>query len=380
MNNFGSALSSYFRTMDRWLVLFWLGATALSVLFQYGLYHVGLVKSESETLMMIIASSIGLVAAVIVSLLDYHFILQLWKLYLPACLVLMAMTFISAFATVVGDNQAWLVISLGGFSVSLQPSELLKISFITTFSIHLAKVRSHINELRTLILVCANGGAHILLVLLQNDTGSALIFIGIFLVMLFCAGLSWKYIAAAVGAVVAALPLLWFFFFSDDQKMRILVLFNPELSDAYTFQQSQSLNALALGGMQGNGVLNEAFNFVKVPKAYNDFIFSFIGQTCGFVGSFGVILLLGAIMFKILYNSHIAGDDEGRFICIGVFAMLATQTVINLGMCLGMTPVIGVTLPLFSAGGSSVLSLYLGFGLVLSVYRRSVGSMFAHRE
>jgi rod shape determining protein RodA len=109
-----------------------------------------------------------------------------------------------------------------------------------------------------------------------------------------------------------------------------------------------------------------------VYEAYNDFIFSFIGQSAGFMGCLGVLALLAVICFKILWNSQVATDFEGRYLCIGVFAMLIAQIFINVGMCLSLLPVIGVTLPLFSAGGTSVLTLYLGLGLVLSVY--------AHRE
>lgn len=378
MKKIGSVLVSCFRQTDKWLLFFWVGASVLAVVFQLGLIHAGMILNDSarEVKIMLLASGLGLAAAIVLSLIDYHFILKLWKLYLPLCLILVGLTFFSPFASLVGDNQAWLVFNFGGSSLSIQPSEFLKISFITTFSLHISKVRDHLNRLPTVLLLCVHGGAHVLLIQLQNDTGSALIFLGIFLAMLFCAGIRWRYIAVAAACVVAALPVLWMRIMSEDQKMRVLVLFNPELSERYTWQQSQALNAMVYGGMRGNGIFNDAHNFVYVPKAYNDMIFSFIGEACGFVGCLGVIVLLCAIVFKILYNARFARDDEGRFLCVGVFAMLTTQMIINLGMCLGLLPVIGVTLPLFSAGGSSVLSLYLGLGLVLSVYRNSRTTLF----
>lgn len=376
MKHIGSAIGGYLRTTDKWLLLLWTGASALSILYLYGIYLAEIwLYDFGQLRVQIIARGLGMVLALILSLVDYHVLRGLWKLYLPMCLVLVAMTFFAATGgTVRGDNQAWLSIGIGGFSFSAQPSELLKISFITTFALHIAKVREHINTMPNILLLCLHGGAHVLLIQLQQDSGSALIFLAIFFVMLFCAGVQWRYIGAAVVAMGAALPVLWMKIMSDDQKMRILVLLNPEVSEKYAWQQNQAMSALGYGGLQGTGILGG--KHVYVAEAYNDFIFSFIGESSGFIGGLGVVALLLVIAFKVLYNSRLAADDVGRFICIGVFAMLVSQMVINLGMCLRLLPVIGVTLPLFSSGGTSVLSMYMGLGLVLSIYCHSKHSLF----
>lgn len=381
MKRIGSAVGEYIRLTDRWLLAFWLLASALAIVFQQGLYQAGMIsasRGNREVKMMLWATLIGLVVAIFVSLIDYEILLRLWKFYVPVCVFLVVLT--RFVGTVVGDNQAWLSIRFGGFGISIQPSEFLKICFIITFSMHLSKVRDRLHNLPTLFRVCVHGIVPALLIeFLQGDTGSALVFVGIFLVMLFCAGIQWRYILIALGTVAAAFPLLWYGFFSKDQQMRILILFNPELNPDYAFQQNRSLKALAEGGLRGYGIFNDSHSYVYVPKAYNDLIFSFIGETCGLVGSLGVILLLSVIACKILYNTHYVRDEQGKMICIGVFAMFSIQMVINLGMCLGILPVIGVTLPLFSSGGSSVLSMYMALGLVLGIYRRAQQTLFFER-
>lgn len=370
MKRIWSAVSSYLHVTDKFLLFFWLTASGLSVVFLLGLYTSGL-SERSKIITQVGAIGIGLIAALVISQFNYNSLVKLWKLYLPVCFILVAATFVVG--TVRGGDRAWLIFGIGGRSMSIQPSEFLKISFITTFSLHLSKVVDEINSFRTVFFLCVHGGAHILLIQLQ-DSGTALIFLFIFIVMLFCAGLSWKYLVSAAIACVAMAPILWFKILTEYQKMRILIVLNPEQDADYAYQQLRSAIALGTGGLQGTGIFSG--KHVPVPEVYNDFIFSFVGESSGFMGSMGVILLLTVISLKVLYNSSIAKDPVGQFICIGVFAMLVGQTFTNLGMCLGLLPVIGVTLPLFSSGGSSVLSLYMGLGLVLSVYGHSNTALF----
>lgn len=378
MKKIASAITGYLRATDKWLLLFWVGASAVSVLFLYGLHATGFASEDTVT-MHIFSSGLGLAAALIISMIDYHLLLKLWRLYVPVCLILVGMTFFAGLGgTVRGDNMAWLNVKLLGQSFSIQPSEFLKIAFITTFALHIAKVKEELNRLPNILALCLHGAVPVLIIQYQGDSGSALIFLGIFLAMLFCAGINWRYILAAALALAAAVPILWFYIMTDDQKMRFLVVSNPELSESYAWQQQQAISALGYGGMEGTGIF--AGRHIYVAEAYNDFIFSFIGESTGFIGCLGVIVLLAAISFKILYNSRLAADDEGRFICIGLFAMIVCQTIINLGMCLSLLPVIGVTLPLFSSGGTSVLSLYLGLGLVLSVYGHPKTDLFSDKR
>lgn len=375
MKKITGAIGVYWHTIDRWLLFFWVGASLLSLLFLWAIDAYNYWPKGYSINMQLVAVPLGLVLAILVSLFDYHMLLKLWKLYAPAIVLLMIITFL------VGrgrgdDNVNWLDIMIMGRKFSLQPSELLKISFITTFAMHLDKVRGEMNTIPNVALLALHGGAYI--ALMFQDNGSMLIFISIFVTMIFCAGLQWRYLVAGVAAVAVAGALLWERILSEDQKMRILVVTQPELSPRYAYQQAMGLAALSTGGRQGAGLFAE--KHVHVPEVFNDMIFTFIGETSGFIGCLGVIFLLLAISLKILYNSGQAKDDVGRFICIGVFSMIVSQTFINLGMCLRVLPVIGVTLPLFSSGGTSVLSLYLGLGIVLSVYRNSSTGIFSDKS
>ena len=271
------------------------------------------------------------------------------------------------------DDQAWLPIPFLG--ISFQPSELLKIAFILTFALHLEKVGDDIKNIKNLLLLCLHGAFPVLLVHFQGDDGTALIFLLIFLSMLFSAGIQWRYIAIAGAALVIAAPLAWLYLMSNDQKLRILALFIPDLdTNGILYQQYNAKIAIGSGGGFGEGLF--IGEHVYVPEIHNDFIFSFVGQSLGFVGCMSVILLLFFICTRLLVFSRRSNDLLGGYICIGVFATIAFQSIVNIGMNLSILPVIGVTLPFFSYGGTSVTTLYMGIGLALSVYIHNKDHLF----
>ena len=163
-----------------------------------------------------------------------------------------------------------------------------------------------------------------------------------------------------------------------DSKTRIFGL--PLVSIRFGFVRNGKLSmdntakgiiAIGNGGLWGNGIFMESGQFRYVPEVYNDFIFTYIGEAVGFIGSVAVLVALAFLCIKILCNGLRAADDMGKYICVGVFGMIAVQIIINIGMCLGLLPVIGVTLPFLSAGGTSTGTLYLAIGVVLSVYMHS---------
>lgn len=362
------AVFSYIRATDRITWAFCLVLSGFSLLLLAGIYHTGFISSRS-ILVQLAAIGLGLLAALVLSQVDYEAVASLWKLYLPLCYGLVLATFVVGVTR--GDNQAW--ISIGGFS--LQPSELLKIGFILSFGLHLSRVEGQINDLRQLLLLCAHGGAPVLLIHFQGDDGSALMIALIFVSMLFAAGLSWRYVAVAVGAAVVLSPLLWFLVFTDDQRSRFLIMLNPQSDPTgYGLQQLQSLLAIGSGQLRGTGLFSG--DHVYVPEIRNDFIFSFVGNALGFLGCLLVIGLLAGLCGRLLQNAFHARDALGRYICVGAFAMVAFQSVFNIGMCLSVLPVIGITLPFLSSGGTSVVALYAAMGLVISVRMHSFTKMF----
>ena len=216
------------------------------------------------------------------------------------------------------------------------------------------------------------------MVSMQGDDGSASVFLFIFIFIVFSAGLAWRYIITALVSLLVAAWGIWTFVMQPHHKMRFLVLFNPEIDTSGTYLYQSNLGTIALGSGQLTGKGLFGGNYTYVPEIYNDFIFSYIGMTLGFLGCIATIALLAFICIKILSDSLMAVDMLGKLICTGVFAMVLFHSVINIGMVLRVVPVIGIPLPFISAGGTSMISLFVSIGLVLSVraHRTKKQSMF----
>ena len=162
---------------------------------------------------------------------------------------------------------------------------------------------------------------------------------------------------------------MWFFALSDFLKKRVKILFNPGSDpENMEYQQDLGLKAIRSGKLFGLGLEAPSEKYITVPEMHNDFIFSFIGEAFGFVGAIAVILVLAAICLRVFRDSRAAKDTMGKTICMGVFAIMFTHGVMNLGMVLKVMPVIGIPLPFFSAGGTAMLSMYVCIGLVISAY------------
>ncbi len=170
---------------------------------------------------------------------------------------------------------------------------------------------------------------------------------------------------------------MWNYVLNDEHKNRMTALFdsNGNALSNYGWQQYQGKISVSSGGISGTGLGNGArVASGIVPEQENDFILTVAGEELGFIGCVLLLTILLLIIVKILLNAFSARDYAGRMLCIGVFATVAVQTVINVGMVLGLLPVIGITLPFFSSGGSSMMSILIGIGLVQSVYyHRNMG-------
>lgn len=369
MQKIRKSIRKYLKTVDKWILLICVFLSSLSVLLLYSLYESNLADTlgltERACLVQLLAMFLGLSAAIIISNIDYHFMAKLWKLYIPTSVFLVVLTFffgLQVDETV--DDKAWLRLPFG---LTFQPSELLKICFILSFAYHLSKVKNEINKPMNVLLLCAHGAFPVLLIHFQGDDGTAVIFAFIFVVMLFSAGIDWRYMLIGVVLVAIAVPIAWQYLLSDDQRGRFLALYFSEYNATAVddYQQSRGLISIGLGQLLGKGLFQDTYFYV--PEMHNDFMFSFIGQSLGFVGTMLVVAALCGLCFRAVFNARTAYDPLGAFICYGVFAMLFSQCIISIGMCVSVLPVIGITLPFLSAGGTSVCILYTGIGLVLSV-------------
>lgn len=367
------AVLHYFHKLDKGLFTAVCGISVFSVILMYSLVNNGVTsKDERMYKMQLLCLCIGAVIALIMSALDYHWFTKLWFLYAPAAVGFTLLTFTSlGYQPVEGvDDKAW--INLG--FMTMQPSEILKIAFIMTFAIHLNKVGEKINHFLNVVLLCIHGAVPTLIVVMQGDDGTAVVFLVIFACMIFAAGLSWKYILPVLVAAPVAIWFLWNNIMLPHQKLRFLVLFaedpmnDPQYEDIF-YQQYWGRLALGSGQIFGKGL--DAEKYVYVPEVQNDFILTYVGQCFGFIGCIGLIAVLAYVCLKIVADSRIAKDDLGKYICIGVFAMIFIHCVLNIGMVLVVLPVIGVPLPFVSQGGSSMVSMFVSIGLVMSVYAHS---------
>lgn len=317
-------------------------------------------------IMQTIASGLGIVLSLIMSYFDYRFLLKLSPIFaLISVFAVLSLKIEGVGYTPIGsDDNAWIKIA----GLSLQPSEILKLAFVFTFALHLSKVKRKINTFGTFLLLCLHGFIPTFLIFDTGDYGSAIVFIAIFCVMMYVAGLSWRLILVGITVLLGVSPFVWMKL-PNYLKTRIKIALHPEIDiNGIGYQQYQGKLALKSGGLFGNGLYGNDDN-ILVPECHNDFIFSYIVQTLGFIGGVITIILLTILMIKILKTAMSSKDDAGKFICVGVFSIILIQTIINIGMILCVVPVIGVTLPFVSYGGTSLVISYMSIGMVLSVCR-----------
>ena len=213
-----------------------------------------------------------------------------------------------------------------------------------------------------------HAGIHILLIFFQGDDGTALVFIAIFLCMLLVSGVNLLYYVFGLAGICTVIPILWTYFMDEDKKARFLCIFPKYVEkylDTYGWQQFEALKSIGTGQLTGVGYLNGTNPSLFARN--NDLIFIVAAEEFGFLGGLLLFVLLCLLVFELYLCARNAKDPLGTYLCIGMMAYIGFQSLINLGMNLRLLPVIGITLPFFSDGGSSVATLYLGMALVLSV-------------
>lgn len=360
-----------FRQTD---IIYLIICLALSV---FGIIMVSSATSSADTSfsrdakVMVLATCMGLMIAMVISFIDYDIILKLWP-FIGLAMVVMMLGLFKFGVSPEGRSDAFSWYKIG--SLYFQPSEIVKIGFIITFSYHISKVKHHISSLKHVFFLCVHAAIPILLVVVTGDMGSALIFIMMFIGMMFAAGVHWLYFPAGALAVAAATPIIWLKVFDNIQRNRILALFNPDAYPTEIYQQNQARKAIINGGFSGMGLFKgELSHSTLLPERQNDMIFSVVCEEAGFIGAFILILLFVLLAIRTVRVGKRSGNFAAEMMCYGVAFMILAQAIINIGMCTRLLPVIGITLPFISAGGTSVVCLYVAIGLVLSIYRSSSG-------
>lgn len=367
---------NYFRRLDKILILLVCAACALGICLLYSLVQNSATQSITNAAMdmgiiktQAVAAMLGLGASLVIAAIDYRWFSKLWFIYLPATIGLTLLTFTSLGTSGLegADDKAWIDL---GF-MTIQPAEFLKLAYILSLSYHCFRSKEFFNNPLNILALCVHGGLPIVLVMLQGDDGTAVVFMFIFLAIIFAAGISIKYILGAGIIAPFAFIIMWNYYLQPVHKNRILLIIDPgKYSNAdLLYQTNHSLIALGSGQLRGKGLFGGEYSYV--PACHNDFILSYAGQTLGYIGCLFIVLLLAVICLRILANGLRCADPLGKYICTGVFAYIITHCILNIGMVTGVTPVIGIPLPFLSAGGSAMLTVTVAMGLVLSVYFHS---------
>ena len=317
--------------------------------------------TKSNIVIQLGSTVVGIAAMMILSMLDYEEIVE--KLYGAFFIISVALLVVTLlFGTSMGTNLSYLRIG----PVGIQPSEFVKASYILTFSRHLGYAKEKINSLKTLLGLALHAGIIIGLVLISGDLGVALVYIGITAIMLFCAGLSVWYFIGAIVAVGLAFPYIWDML-DYYQQQRIIVGFNPDLDPLDVgWQAIASRNCIISGGFRGAG-FSGGTKYFSLGEGQSDFLFAAFAEKFGFMAAFLYIALITTMIIRILWIARGTRKNYAAYICVGIAGMLLAQSAENIGMCLAMLPVVGITLPFFSYGVSSMVSMYLCIGVVQSI-------------
>ncbi|MBQ8881044.1 MAG: FtsW/RodA/SpoVE family cell cycle protein [Oscillospiraceae bacterium] len=320
--------------------------------------------------MQIVAALIGIALFFIVSTVDAEFwmehrgILVIFNIFILFLLI--------PFGEEIGGNRSW--VKLPGVPFNIQVAEICKITYILIMASVMNAHKERLSSLGSVVHMVVHLSLLFLLSYeLSGDLGVSSIFIFIFAAMAFTGGVNLMWFVTAIVGITVAFPFVWPRL-DDYQRLRIEVLFNPELDASGTgvlWQTNLSLRSLTGGGMTGQGLFSghRTQNGILTGQ-HTDFIFSTIGEEMGYVGCLLTLLLIGAIIARCIWVGLRSQDYGRRMICFGAASALVFQTLINVGMCTGVGPVIGLTLPFISYGATSLVTLYAMLGLVSGVYAR----------
>ena len=318
----------------------------------------------------------GLMIAIMLSLISYRFILRFSVLIYLACIGILAAVIVMGQLGGSGTgSQRWIELPVLG---RLQPSEFVKIGLIAFFSWFLQRNQERIDQPLILILIAGLAAVPLLLIMKQPDLSTSIVIMVFILCLIYIAGISYKWIIGALSVGVPGIVTIVYLaqhnmvpFLRPYQVNRILAFINPEKYADLDLQQKNSEMAIGSGQLYGKGLFNDTAISVKngnfLSEEHTDFIFSVIGEELGFVGCMIVLLLYLWFIYECLRMAGKARDMSGKLICTGMAALVGFQAFTNIAVATGVFPNTGLPLPFISYGVSSLVSLYIGVGLVLNV-------------
>ena len=361
-----------FKNMEWWIVIW---GIALSIIGLIALFSATSEANYNEFTKQIVWIVISLVAMLVVMFIDYNMLVRISPILYVISIVLLILVL---FTEPINGASSWF--SIGDFA--FQPSEFAKIAVILFLAFSMSKLqqrgKEEINKPWKLIVTISIVALPLLLIIMQPDYGTAAAYIMALALILFTAGISKKYIIAALLVIVILAPILYLYILPEHAKTRIEIFLNPESDPRGAgYNVIQSKLAIGAGGLTGMGLLkgNQTQLGYLHPKT-TDFIFSVIGEEMGFIISTIVVVLYILIITKIIYIAKTAKDDEGSYISIGIAGIFLFHMIENIGMTMGLLPITGVPLLFVSYGGSSMIISFMCLGLLLNISGKRQKTIF----
>jgi cell division protein FtsW len=351
---------------DKWLFLATLALVLVSVVMVYSASALVALERFQQPYLFVIKqimwALLGIAVLSIVMRVDYRVYrneTMVWTLLAIVALLLILVLF----SRPVNGAKRWFAI--GGLGI--QPSELAKLAAIVFTAMMLERRMHRVNELRYSILpIGLIVGGLVALILIEPDLGTALSLLAIIGIMVFAAGISYRYL---LGAVLLSLPALYVTLMSADYRRRRLMTFLDPWADPLGdgFQIIQSLIAVGTGGVLGRGLMQGVQKLFYLPEPHTDFIFAVIGEELGLIGTTVVVCCFAVIAWRGLRTAMRAPDMFGAFLALGLTMMIVVTAFVNISVVLGLMPTKGIPMPLVSFGGSSLLINLLGLGVLLNI-------------
>ena len=370
---FKYAVKQFFKRADIFLLVMSL------ICAGYGLTLVARATAYTGSNKFLIVQSfslfLGLIAFVVFTLLDADILGEQWK-WLCVVNVLLLVALIIFGQDDGTGNRSWIRFA----GIGIQPSEVIKVLYIVISAKQMTYLKEYrdINSFMSVVQMAGHFAIVFgMVVVVSSDLGSASILLGIFLVMFFALGVRLYWFALGGAAVAALVPVIWSYLLKPYQRNRLLAPYDKTIDPdgwGITWQTTQSKLSLAYGRL--TGVTDDYTPNIFTGK-HTDFIFATAGEQFGMIGALILIAMLIIIIIHCVRVGLRSGRTYDMLICVGVAASLAFQTFINIGMCLGITPVIGITLPFFSYGGSSMLTTFAAMGLVSGVKYKPKPQLFS---
>lgn len=346
----------------------------------------------------LIAIALGVLVYMLLTFVDFHLFVESNWLFL----FIFNVVFILLLLTPLGEdynsgNLNWLVIEriIPGFPMDVQPNEIVKIPFTLLLSLQIVKIQQQGHDIGSIPSVMQIGGHTVFMLALIaavcGDMGMCVVYISIFIAVAWASGVKLRWFLLVGGGLALLVVILWLFvlpetsLWTDYRILRFRVVFDHALDpQGKGFQQTRSILAIGSGQLWGQGYLQglqtHSPNSAALPARHTDFIFAVCGEELGLVGCVALLAILAAIVLRCMWVGSRASSPFSAYTCMGLAGMLLAQIFFNVGMCLYILPVMGLTLPFISYGGSSIITLFAAMGIVSSVKARTLPSWLRDRN